>query len=288
MRGLLSSFTIYADDSGTDPQSKVAISCCLIVPSRRIIALEAEWAALKEKESFSCFHASEFSARNRKSEFADWDEAKHTRVFARAREITKKFGVKCYSFAVHKQDYDEVMPAQFREFFKDHYTWAVYYAIRLCARWRSAKKIVDPFEWMFDYMKPSDIKRKEVERTMEMAEDMAIFNGRPGEYKNFSFRERCDYSGLQCVDLLAWSCYQMALRAFTKKPYYSDAEIACKDFDEHMGGAWMDTITVKREDLEDFIKRELDTGTALERFERWLDKKGIKRSGSLAILPPGV
>jgi hypothetical protein len=30
-------------------------------------------------------------------------------------------------------------------------------------------------------------------------------NGRTGEYKNFVFRERCDLSGLQCVDVLAWS-----------------------------------------------------------------------------------
>ena len=36
--------------------------------------------------------------------------------------------------------------------------------------------------------------------------------------------------------MLAWTCYQIALFAFTKKPYYPDAEIAASDFDEYMGG----------------------------------------------------
>jgi Protein of unknown function (DUF3800) len=284
----LSLFSVFVDDSGTAPDQQVAISTCLIIPAKRIVALESEWNTLKIKEGFDCFHTSEFSARNYKSEFAKWDDEKHKRVFTRVRSIVKKFGVKCLSFAVNKKDYDDVIPAEFKEHFKDHYSWAVYYVVRICARWRAESGVRNPYQWIFDYMKPSDLKRKEIEKIMEMAEDMASSNGRPGEYKNFTFGERCDYPGLQCVDVLAWSCYQIALHAFTKKGYHPNAEVAASDFDEHMGGGWMDCITIKREDLEHFITKELDRGTALERFEAWLDKKGVKRSGSLAILRSGV
>jgi hypothetical protein len=266
---------VFSDDSGTDPAQQVAISTCLIIPAKRIVALEREWNALKLKEGFSCFHTSVFSARNYKSEFAKWDDAKHSRVFARVRSIVKKYGVKCLSFAVNKKDYDEVIPPEFKEHFKDHYSWAVYYVVRMCASWRAKNRIENPYQWIFDYMKPSDLKRKEIEKIMEMAEDRATSNGRPGEYKNFTFGERCDYPGLQCVDLLAWTCYQMALFAFAKKPYHPNAETAARDFDEYMEGRWMDCITVTRKDLEDFITKELDNGTALEEFESWRSKKGM-------------
>jgi hypothetical protein len=284
----LSLFTVFSDDSGTSPEQKVAICTCLIVPSSRILALEREWNTLKAKEEFSCFHTAEFAARNYKSEFANWDGAKHDRVLNKVTLIIKKFGVRCFSFAVHKVDYDEVIPPELAKHFKDHYSWAVYYAIRLCVKWRTEKRVENPFVWSFDYMKPSDLKRKEVEKIMEMAEDMATSNVRPGEYKNFTFSERCSLPGLQCVDVLAWSCYQIALHAFTKKAYSPVAEKVCSDFDQHMGSRWMDCITVKREDLEDFVRRELDAGTELDKFEAWLEKKGIKRSGNLAILPTGV
>jgi hypothetical protein len=52
-----------------------------------------------------------------------------------------------------------------------------------------------------------------------------------------------------------------------------------------MGGKWMDCIPVRRDELQDFMTMELDKATALERFERWMDKKGIKRSEGMAILP---
>jgi len=151
----LSFFTVFVDDSGTDPNQKVAIATCLIVPAKRIVALEREWNALKLREEFSCFHTAEFSARNPKSEFAKWDVNKHERVFDRVRSIIKKFGVKCFSFAVNKKDYDEVIPGEFRKHLNDHYSWAVYYAVRLCVRWRAEKNVPKPFEWIFDYMKPS-------------------------------------------------------------------------------------------------------------------------------------
>ncbi|MGA8503197.1 MAG: hypothetical protein WB683_16705, partial [Candidatus Sulfotelmatobacter sp.] len=55
-------FTNYVDDSGTDPNQRVAIASGWIVPAARIVALEREWDRLKEKEGFTDFHTSVFSA----------------------------------------------------------------------------------------------------------------------------------------------------------------------------------------------------------------------------------
>lgn len=99
-------FTAYIDDSGTAPDQKIASCTALIVPAKRLSSLEEEWKDFKIKEQFCDFHSSEFVARNHKSFFANWDDAKHMRVFDRAREITKKYGVKVWSFSVRKAEYD--------------------------------------------------------------------------------------------------------------------------------------------------------------------------------------
>lgn len=213
----------------------------------------------------------------------EWDDTKHNRVFRNVRSVVKKFGVKCFSFAVNKKDYDEVVPAAFRKYLNDHHSWAVYYVVRMCVAWRSGKGVKHPLEWIFDYMKPSDPKRKEVDNIMEMSEGMASASGRAGEYKNFTFRERCDLPGLQCVDALAWTRYQIALHAFTKKDYSAIAETAAMDFDEHMGGSWMHGITILRKDLEEFMSNEINDGTALARFDAWVEKKRLEKEGSRAL-----
>jgi hypothetical protein len=110
----LAMFTVYIDDSGTAPEQKVAIATALIIPAKRIVALEREWDALKKREGFTSFHMAEFSARNQKSGFADWPEPKRERVYRQVRAITKKYGVAAVTFAVYKKDYDEVVPEDMR------------------------------------------------------------------------------------------------------------------------------------------------------------------------------
>jgi hypothetical protein len=76
-------FTAYIDDSGSDPRAAVANATALIIPAKRIVALEREWNTLKTKWGFSCFHMAEFAARNGDDEpqFAKWNDYQHKRVF---------------------------------------------------------------------------------------------------------------------------------------------------------------------------------------------------------------
>jgi hypothetical protein len=90
--------TAYIDDSGTDPNQKIAIASALMIPSARLTALNSEWAALANKEGFTSFHMSECIAQNAESEFADWDEHKRRRVVWRVRQMVKKFGGQAISF----------------------------------------------------------------------------------------------------------------------------------------------------------------------------------------------
>src|ERR1700730_14031319 len=261
--GYIVPFTIYFDDSGTDPNQPVANATGMIIPAQRIIQMEREWDALKKKEGFSDLHTSEFVARNRKSAFADWDDIKHQRVFRRVRQITKKYGAQIFSFSVKKDDYEQCVPLELRHYSgKHHYSWAIRHVSMFAQIWRTAKHVVEPFEWLFDWMEKHDPVRKEIEKIFEQ---MEYINHRQGgakyEYTNLDFRPRATLAGLQCADLLAWTNYTCALRQWLKKPTHPFAQIAWDDFASmptdpspgpHEIVEWNYSVALTREQLEDW------------------------------------
>jgi hypothetical protein len=87
-------FSLYIDDSGTDPNQSIAIATALVIPAAQIIRLEREWDTLKQKHGFTEFHTSIFVARNHKSEFANWSEDQQKRLLSRVRQVSKKYGVR--------------------------------------------------------------------------------------------------------------------------------------------------------------------------------------------------
>jgi hypothetical protein len=267
-------FTNYIDDSGTAPDQRVAIAAGLIVPAARIIALEREWDALKAKEGFTDFHASVFSAwfKNQKSEFANWDASKHDRVLRRVRQITKKYGVKTFTIAVKKDDYDEVVPAELKHRWgQNHYAWAIRQFVAYVNDWQRHVG-TGPLEYIFDYMKPNDPCRKEIENVMDQAEDMT---GNTGHFEAVSFRSRKTIPGLQCADLLAWTSFQVAQEAFFKKPMVHDAEVAWKDFTRYLGGEWRTAGAMMRPALQEAVRIELASGKSLDRFKAWEARKSV-------------
>ncbi len=156
-------FTVYADDSGTDPNQAVAIASAWIVPGGRIISLENEWNALRKKEGFSSWHTAEFLAKNEDCEAINWDDPKLNRVFRRVRQIAKKYGVKVVSFAVYKQDYDDAIQQDLRQYSGNfHYTWAVRNLLDRLLGWRRIRG-VPPLEYVFDWLDPKAEKEKKRE-----------------------------------------------------------------------------------------------------------------------------
>jgi len=272
-------FTAYIDDSGSDPKQQVANATAIIIPAARIVALEREWDALKRKEGFSCWHTSEFVARNPESDFADWDDNKHDRVFRSVRNICKRYGVQAMSFSVKKQDYDEIVPDFFRKHSGQfHYTWAIRHLLTHIAQWRHSRGIKYAMEYVFDWMgeKRRNPRRKEIEDVMDQAEEDATAKGHIGEYSNWSFRYRKDVPGLQCVDALAWCVYQYGMMAFCNKPLIRDAEIAWADFEKHRGGRWGFDVTVTREHLKEWVEKELADGTSMRKFKAREEQKRDK------------
>jgi hypothetical protein len=284
----LAMVTVYVDDSGTAPSQHVAIATGLVIPGLDILRLEKEWERLKAKEGFSDFHTSEFIARNYKSEFGKWDDVTQRRVFDRVRQIAKKYGVVCGSIAVNKQDYEEVLPEDFRKLIGGHFTWAFHHLLSLLRKRREVNHAACPgFEYVIDWMETGSPERAEVENAMGRAEEVAIEDGNPGEFENFSFRRRKDIPGLQCVDCVSWVAYRYALFAFHKTPLPSFAEIGWEDFGGPLEtNGWLGAATIRRHHLQNWYAQVVAKPENLDRYRRTEAKRLAKRQGRSVINSP--
>jgi hypothetical protein len=265
---LLAVFTVYVDDSGTDPNQHVAIASCLIIPSQRIPALDREWDAFLAKEGVGQrgFHTSECVFRNNKSDFATWSDEKVNKVLKRARQIIFKYSVHSQSMAVEKSMFDAVMPTELRAFGgKHHYSWAVDYMGGFVHRW--AKERAVPVEYIFD-MAGKD-QRAEIDNVMDHADALS-----PGEFLgHYTFRDRQKTPALQCCDLFAWTCYQQALLKFRNKPLSSFAKPCWDDFCRRQD--WCDAWTVFEPQLRKWVKEIYDNPVELARIRRLMGVSSV-------------
>jgi hypothetical protein len=260
-------FSAFLDDSGTDPNQRVAIGTALVVPAARIPALDKEWGVLQRRHGFTDFHTSEFVARNPKSDFVNWSKDKQQVVFRRVRQITKKYGVRIYSFAVNKSDYDEVIPVDLRRHIGGHYAWAIRHLLSHLVAWRVSRRVAHPLQYLFDWEQPSSPTRREIDKIMEQAERQAAKMEPPltGEYLQYDFRPRKDHPGLQCVDSLAWMFYQVSLAAFCGTPCNPFATVAWDDFGTTLKGdvagldEWITAMSITRDDLKRWMDDEAKT-----------------------------
>jgi Protein of unknown function (DUF3800) len=287
-RGYIVAFTVYLDDSGTSPSQSVACATAIIIPAARIIKMEDALARLKEREQFSDFHTSDCVARNRESDFANWDCERVTRVVCGVREITKRYACQIFSLAVQKRVYETVVPEPLRRYAgKYHYSWALRHVLRFAQVWRMERKISEPYEWLFDWMEKRDKTRKEVESVMEQAEEEAAASGLKGEFEHYDFRPRDTLAGLQCADLAAWTNYNFAMSKDLGVPLGSQAKEVWDSFAAmpktysviHKDGLeWNHAVFIKTSHLRDWVTREMADGASLLRFKAWEERKKAQKN----------
>jgi uncharacterized protein DUF3800 len=290
---LLAAFNVYIDDSGTDPKQKIAIASCIVIPAVKIPAMDREWETLKGKEHFSDFHTSQCVANNSNSDFADWDCGKKRRVLLRVRQITKKYAVQAVSFAVNKLDYEQLASPEIKEFTgKHHYAWAVENVLNWIDTWADRTKATLPFEYVYDSM-DKGARRDEIDGLMIRMENFYAENGEAGRYSNYGFRRREDIPALQCADLMAWTCYQRALRHFGNTPMHYLASESFADFKNHSNKKynepWFLPTFLTRDNFKSFCDSAIE-GRSLKHFRELKDsgKLTVKRRNENKIRKPRV
>jgi len=257
-------FTVYIDDSGTDPKQAVAVAAALIVPAIQIPILEKNWAEFALKYGFPDFHASECVARNPHSAFAGWSDEKVRHALSRARQIMKKHTSQAFTFTIHKEDFDAEAKPEWRKVGgQNHFTWAFRNVLIQILRWADERKITVPFEYVFDWAdKP---ERDEIEMVMAQFE-----GGHPGKFDgHFIFKKRKEVPALQCVDLLAWSAFSMSRKMFRDVPMQEIAKESFRDFSNHINRDWLHALTHTREALHLSVSRDLADAEGEQRRKEW-------------------
>jgi len=249
-------FTLYIDDSGTDPDQNVAILAAWIAPSKLWLRFEADWKRFMAKEGFECFHAADIFHGSK--EFKDWDYEKKERVFRKLRQLIKRYVSHGIAIAMFKKDFDEVVTGEFREMVGNyHFTIGVRSLLGDVKRWRKTRPHHDKFEYVFDWMDPRSEARKEIEAFLSVphlaVDALESFGGYEGFY---SFGKRRDLAPLQAADLLAWITFQAAKKKYQGNPVRPIAEEAILDFDamNNGNGPWLDIRIWERNRLRDWVK----------------------------------
>jgi hypothetical protein len=259
----LAMFTVYIDDSGSDPNQKIAIASALLVPARRIAALEGEWSTFLEKYHLEEFHTSEFVAGHREDK---------EKVCARVRQLARKYASRAFSYSVSKNDYDAVISKELRDVGgKYHYTWAVRHVITFLQRHAEITGLAEPYEYVFDSMGPKKKKnfaRREIQTLMAQAEEV-----KPGHFEgHYDFKNRSDLPALQLADMLAWTCFQFASHHVAGKPLHPIAKEGFWEFERFRDKKWMTAMTQTRANLEDWVTREIADPQSKARRDDWLTR----------------
>jgi hypothetical protein len=242
-------FTIYIDDSGTSKEQKIAIAAGIIIPGIQIARFDAEWNKFLEREHISDFHSSICLARNHKSEFANWDEEHVRKVFVRVRQITFRYSVKGFCIGIHKQDYEDVLPADMKAAVgRSYYTWAVLSLLGLAHDWAEKHSVPSvPIEYIFD-KEDKNIKR-EIKDSIAFSEKIYgdHFSG------HNSFRKRREVPCLQAVDHFAWACYQGFLSSRFQRPLKPIVTESIEAYLKAKGAEWGEIQSLNREGLEKWV-----------------------------------
>jgi hypothetical protein len=264
----VAAITMYIDDSGTSPKHEVAVAAGWISPLQQWKKFEGDWKRAKkvDGDQFDCFHMSPCVYSGKKTEFENWSYPKKQRVIRRLRNIIKQRAVRGFCMSVKKKDYDELVPADLRlARGQYHYTWVVRNVLGQIHRWREANNVTEPIEYIFDWMKPADPRRIEIENAFALVEE------NPEAQKNFGirkgcchFRDRCEVLPLQAADILAWLLYRGTLHREEIQEANEIALESLADFAGHQDKQFLIGGNSTRNHVAKWV-----TGTMRERGKTW-------------------
>ncbi|WP_263373498.1 DUF3800 domain-containing protein [Granulicella aggregans] len=254
-------FTFYIDDSGTAPDSKVAIAAGVVIPAIRLQRFEEEWTRFLEKYKITNFHTSECLARNSKSEFSAWSDEDVQRAFDRVQQITFKYAIKGFCIAINKELQEQyVPPHMWAGVGKSPLMWALGSLLGLSYDFAFSRSV--PMEYIFDSTEDKQLKRDIIE-AIEYSEERGY-----GKHflDHYTFRSRIHSPGLQIADFYAWHGFHLARQHHYHTPSQDLALKTIGGFALRSAGvpdvAWSTMQTLDKGSLQEWVKKLRDSEAA--------------------------
>lgn len=246
-------FNFYIDDSGTAPDSKVAIAAGVVIPAVRLERFEEEWNRFLDKYKITNFHTSECLARNPKSEFATWSDLDVQRVFDRVQQLTFKYAIRAYCVAINKDLQKSFVPQRMWEGIGESpLLWGLTSLFSLSYDFAFSRSV--SMEYIFDSTEDKVLKR-DIREALEYSEQRGY-----GKHfvDHYAFRSRATCPGLQVADFYAWHGYHLALQHHYHTPTRNLALKTLGGFALKSAGvpekAWSTMQTQGKEDLQAWVR----------------------------------
>jgi hypothetical protein len=206
--GQMAFVTVHYDDSGTHPESSIALAACWVSTVDQWKDFERNWEELKQDEGFDTFHMTDFAAGEKK--FAGWSDDKKRRVLRRVCTIINTRVRVGYVASVTKKDYDEIITGRFRSYAgKYHYSFAVRTCAGFVAGWRKKYEQKSSMKYVFDQMgKGKGEIMAVLDAAIKQSKRESAVTGVP-PLTGYGFEDKKLICPLQASDVAAWTSFQM-------------------------------------------------------------------------------
>lgn len=197
--------TVYFDDSGTHPESDIAVAACYVASVEQWKEFERNWKEANEQFNFGVFRMADFVAK--KAQFADesvWTADKRNALIKHLIAIIKTRARIGFCAALFKSDYDAAIPDDLKaRLGSHHYTFAVRQCLSMIHKWRMEYNISEPMQYVFeDGTKGKGEIITTFDRVSEEPPVKDAFGLIPGGYSFIP--KSISMPHLQAADILAW------------------------------------------------------------------------------------
>jgi hypothetical protein len=263
--GIVNFVTIFFDDSGTHPESSIAVAACYASTVEQWKAFERNWDDAKQSANFGTFHLVDFAAGH--GEFKGWSDTKKRKVLIRLCNIINTRVEVGYAVAVPKQVYDVVIQEQFRALCGQfHYTFALRHCATKIAVWRRKYHKAASMKYVFDQMGTHHGKG-EIMAVMDAAitksKKESEITGVP-PLTGYSFESKTSILPLQAADILAWTILQQMHKKLSNRKINWIAELAWQELSSLRGT--LDASFFTESQLREWAETYLDA--LIKSFER--------------------
>jgi hypothetical protein len=142
--------SIYCDDSGTHPESRVAAVAGYISNMGQWELFVKEWGRVLKEYKVSQMHRAELE--NGHGEFKGWSSQKRITFVKKLHSIMRRRTRVAIGSAVFKKDFEEIIPEEFRKFCGGVYGWCAHECIVHAKRWaeKCQRDYSGNFQWVFE------------------------------------------------------------------------------------------------------------------------------------------
>jgi hypothetical protein len=221
--------TVYVDDSGTDPKSRIVTAAFCVSTVEKWILFERRWRNISTNAGFKHFHMTEFAACKREKPchqcvrgettleqhpWRRWTAKKRKNVLRQLAETVVEFVEYGVGLSYTKKDFDDHIknsPARLHSGVsipEEHFTYAVQRCGGELARWRAQRATVNPpLKFVFDLTPKKG--RDEIASVFFGAANDDSPHYQDGIEERFipesvAYESRKDVVQLLSADMLAW------------------------------------------------------------------------------------